>query len=253
MGILNDLDDLMDEQGGWVHMVYKHRKFITFAVKAIVSLVLVVVVAVTLGGLKAENNRLAEKNTELEQRIKELLDTPIVVEPIAPKIELQQLYSKLNEIAELATMEYLFTDAAKFTDSKQLINLTLHFTEKSFTLKWNGVIKAGIENLDDVKIDINEDEKKITISLPQVEILSYEVDTDSVQVLDEKNNLFNRITVDDKIRFDSETEDAMKERAIESGLLEKAQKNAENIIARLFLSDQELASYYTIEFVTIKK
>lgn len=252
MSILDDLDDMMEEEG-WVHMIYKNKKLILFAVKAVVLLLLVVVVAVTMWRLDAKNEKLQKDNAELTQRIEELLNTPIVVEPITPKIELQKLYSKLNEIAELATMEYLFTDAAKFTDSKQIINLAIPFTEKSFTLKWNGVIKAGIENLDDVKIDINEDEKKITISLPQVEILSYEVDTDSVQVLDEKNNIFNRITVDDKIRFDSETEDAMKERAIESGLLEKAQKNAENIIARLFLSDQELASYYTIEFVTIKK
>ena len=41
----------------------------------------------------------------------------------------------------------------------------------------------------------------------------------------------------------------MKKRAIENGLLEKAQKNAEDIIARLIQSDPAVDDNYTIEFI----
>ena len=41
----------------------------------------------------------------------------------------------------------------------------------------------------------------------------------------------------------------MKKRAIENGLLEKAQKNAEDILLRLIQSDPAVGRNYSIEFV----
>ena len=188
---------------------------------------------------------------EQDEKIQELIETPIVVSPVNPEIKLDIIYSEIKSISELATMEYLFTDAAEFTDSKQIKSWNIPFTEKSFILKWDGVIKAGVK-LDLVTIDVNQDEKKITVSVPTAEILSYQIDTDSVEVLDEKDNIFNKISVDDKIKFDAATEEAMKQRAIENGLLEKAQANAEEILLRLLQANPAIGTEYTIEFVTIK-
>ena len=67
--------------------------------------------------------------------------------------------------------------------------------------------------------------------------------------MDEQNKIFNKITVDDKIKFDSSTEGAMKDRAIENGLLEKAQKNAADILLRLLQTNPAIGDIYTIEFV----
>ena len=58
--------------------------------------------------------------------------------------------------------------------------------------------------------------------------------------------------MDDKIKFDAATEEAMKQRAIENGLLEKAQANAEEILLRLLQANPAIGTEYTIEFVTIK-
>ena len=230
------------------------RKLVSIAV-----LIVVVLLAIAVAWLTGRSQ--AKKKTEQEiadlkviirekeAEIQELNENPIVVSPIAPEISLDILHSKISEIAELATMEYLFTDSAKFTDSKQIEKwkVNIPFTQKSFIMKWDGVIKAGV-NLDQVSIIVSKEEKKIIVTIPKAEILSYEIDNDSVQVLDEKNNIFNPISVEDKVKFDSKTENAMKERAIENGLLEKAQINAENILARLILSDPEVAAYYAIEF-----
>ena len=68
-------------------------------------------------------------------------------------------------------------------------------------------------------------------------------------MLDEKNNVFNPISIDDKNKFDAETADAMKAKAIENGLLEKAQKNTETILSGLLRSSIENIGEYTIEFV----
>ena len=232
------------------------RKLITIAVVA-------VLVLLTVGGAWLSGRKQAKENAEAEiaelkamieeqdEKIQELIETPIVVSPVNPEIKLDIIYSEIKSISELATMEYLFTDAAEFTDSKQIKTWNIPFTEKSFILKWDGVIKAGVK-LDLVTIEVNQDEKKITVSVPTAEILSYQIDTDSVEVLDEKDNIFNKISVDDKIKFDAATEEAMKQRAIENGLLEKAQANAEEILLRLLQANPAIGTEYTIEFVTIK-
>ena len=71
-----------------------------------------------------------------------------------------------------------------------------------------------------------------------------------METLDEKNNVFNPISVDDKMQFDEKTEEEMKHRAIENGLLDMAQKNAEGIIASLLCVNPEITSSYTIEFIS---
>lgn len=123
------------------------RKLILIA--AIFVLILLTVVAAWLYGRnQAKQNaeaEIAELKTMIEEQkkqIQELIETPIVVSPVNPEIQLDIIYSEINEIGELATMEYLFTDAAEFTDSRQIKNWNIPFTEKSFILKWDGVIKS---------------------------------------------------------------------------------------------------------------
>lgn len=78
--------------------------------------------------------------------------------------------------------------------------------------------------------------------------MSYTIDSNSIEILDEKDNIFNNISVNDKVEFDKETEDNMKNRAIENGLLEKAQENAEDILCRLIQSNPTVGNDYEIEF-----
>ena len=212
--------------------------------------IVIVILVITLGimwlyGYNYSKNKAANQIEELERRIAELENTPVVVDPVTPEIVQSVLTSQTKEISELTSAEYLFTNAARFTDTKDIAAIFDWMTEKSFVQKWDGAIKAGVD-LTDVSVKVNN--QVITVYLPKAEILSYEVDYDSVEVLDEKNNVFNPISVDDKNNFDKETAEEMKARAIENGLLEKAQKNAENIIKNLLMAAVENIQEYTIEF-----
>ena len=228
------------------------RKIITTAI--ILGLVILAIAAAWIYGqnqakknAEAEIAELAAIIAEKEQEIEELNNTPIVASPVAPEILLDIVYSKIENIAELATVEYLFTDAAKFSDSKQIKSWNIPFTEKSFIMRWDGVIKAGVD-LNLVSIEVNEAAAEITVFVPKAEILSYEIDQNSIEILDEKDNIFNNISVEDKVKFDTETQKAMEERAIENGLLEKAQANAETILTGLIAYNAEIGDYYTITF-----
>lgn len=194
-----------------------------------------------------EINRLRTEISNREKEIQELLDTPIIATPVAPEINLDTIYSEIVDVGELATVEYLFTDAAKFSDSLQYNDWNIPFTEKSFVIKWNGVIKAGVK-LEEVDITVDEKAGKIVIFMPPAQILSYIVDRDSIEVLDERDSIFNNITIDDKTKFDATTEEAMRQRAIDNGLLDKAQKNAQDIIKRLLTANPAVGDQYVIEF-----
>lgn len=186
---------------------------------------------------------------QLENEIQDMIENPVILEPVAPEIDLDLLRSEIVNIGELATVEYLFTDAARFSDTRQIKNWSIPFTEKSFTLKWDGVIKVGVI-LEKVSFNVNEDDKIITVTIPEAQILSYEIDESSVEILDEKDNIFNSISVDDKIAFDESTKAAMIERAIENGILDKAQKNAQVIIKNIICVDPAIEGQYAVEFLT---
>ena len=221
-------------------------------VVCIVALMLFGMGAAWMAGISRSKDEIEDLENvvaELQQYIEELIDSPLVVTPVTPVIDLDIINSEIQEIGELATVEYMFTNAAKFTDHKQIKDWNIPLTEKSFTLKWDGVIKAGVK-VDQIKVELNEAEKKILVTIPVAEILSYDVDEDAVEVLDETNNKFNPITVSDKVNFDAKTEQEMKDRAIENGLLEKAQKSAEKIIQNILLSNPAVTEEYSIVFVT---
>ena len=238
-----------------VHMARRNkaRRNVTMALVTIVAIILACFAAWINGKnqmqkeLQITIEQLQTKIAEQTEQIKKLKEEPLVVTPVSPRIDLENIYSKINDIAELATVEYLFTDAAEFSDYKQIFDKNIPGTKKSFIVRWEGVIKAGVD-LKQVKIAVDEEKKKITVSIPSAKILSYSVDSDSAEVLDEKSNVFNPISVTDKIDFDAKTEEAMKKRAIENGILKKAKENAEDILTRLIQSDSAEENGYTIEF-----
>jgi hypothetical protein len=219
-------------------------------------LVLVVFVAAWLIGRNQASQSAQEEierlQAQLEQSKSNVLPTiEIPVTPAEPVIDVDVLYSEILDIGELATVEYLFTDAAKYSQTMQYKDWDIPFTEKSFVLKWNGIIKAGV-NLQAVKITVDKENKRITVTLPKAEILSYQVDTDSIEVLDERDSIFNTLTIEDKKKFDIDTEETMRQRAIDNGLLDKAWANAREIIKRLLLANPDIDGKYSIEFHTGK-
>ena len=96
-------------------------------------------------------------------------------------------------------------------------------------------------------------EKEIVVHIPKAEILSHEIDEDSIETLDEKNGLFNPIKIEDIREFDAISKEAMEQRAIENGLLDKAFENAKAIIYRLIDTEIVEELEYTIVFEVIEE
>ena len=99
---------------------------------------------------------------------------------------------------------------------------------------YDGRIKAGID-IGQTQIDIDEDARAITITLPKSEIISHETFEDTLVVLDETNNVFNPISIENYNEFVSEQKDGMEKKAIERGLLTNADAEAKRMV-QSFLS-----------------
>ncbi len=160
------------------------------------------------------------------------------------KITADVISAKFSEVSELATVTYNYTSMGTFSNQLMFKDWKIPLTSKSFIVQYDGTIKAGID-LKETKVETNG--YNITITIPNAKILSHEIDEGSVQVLDEKTNLFNPIAVDDVTGFEDEQKKINEETAIEKGILTEAKKNAEEALKNLIL-DIDGGKNYTITF-----
>lgn len=165
---------------------------------------------------------------------------------VAPVMTNTVLTDQLQNISELATVKYLYTNMGKFEDSNEVNGIKIPFTTKSFILSYDGVIKAGI---DASKLQIDVSNTVITVTMPSSQILSHEIDNDSVQVYDQSKNIFNQIEVEDYTAFCSQQESVMEQRAIDNGLLKEANEKAETVIKDILNANEKINSLYVIKFV----
>lgn len=178
---------------------------------------------------------------EIEQRLEMYRDMELtpedksnsIIKEADPVITSDTVNEQLNSLGELVTVEYLYTNADKYENRNQVSvhkwNINLPFTTKSFLLAYDGRIKAGV-NLKDVQIDVDENAHKITVVLPKSEITSHEIFEDNIRVFDEKDSVFNKITIENYNDFVASQKDGMEQRAIDMGLLSSADENAKTVV-----------------------
>lgn len=228
-------------------------------VRRIAAVVAAVLVVALVGYLCFRSYQSAEKKylqtieelkDKLEEVKKEAEDRIAAYEKANKEVDIGVIQTEVKEIGELATVEYLYTDANRFSDPRQIFGFSIPFTTKSFIVKWDGIIKAGID-VGEVTLELNEERKEIIVGIPEAKILSHELNENSFETLDESSGLFNSIKVEDVHTLEAVGKEAMEERAMENGLLEKADKNAQEVLANLILAAPNVAENYTITFKTV--
>ena len=140
------------------------------------------------------------------------------------------LENRLEEISELASVSWSYTNMAQFENKNVFYGMTLPFTTKKFILTYDGEIKVGVD-LRKAAVDISGTE--VHVRLPQAEILSHEIDENSVEVFDEKASIFNPFTVEDFTAFQADQKAAMEKKALEKGLLKEGREKAADGVALL--------------------
>ena len=163
-----------------------------------------------------------------------------------PKITGDTIRESFGDLGELVAVEYLYTNANQYKNQNQVTifqwEVGVPFTAKSFLLSYDGRIKAGVD-LSEVQVEVNETARTVTVTLPPAEIVSHEIFEDTFRVFDEKDGIFNRITLENYADFLSVQKEAMERRAESMGLFDSADRNAQSVIRSLLSSLPGMESY----------
>lgn len=159
-----------------------------------------------------------------------------------PVITGDLLGEHLRSAQELVTVAYYYTSMGRFENQVDFYGWKVPFTAKSFIVSYDGVIKAGVD-LSQVQVEVDEIRQAVTVRLPASRILSHEIPEDSIEVFDESDNLFNRITIEDYTGFTLDQKKAMEQRAEDNGLLTSADEKARAAVESLLTLMPGMESY----------
>ena len=137
--------------------------------------------------------------------------------------------ASLGDIAQLSVEEYVFSDVGKFDqEGLEVLGVRVPFTGRNFLVTYDGRVTAGIK--DASLIDVQLADGEVDVQLPEVEVLESHIDADSVKVYDQTMNPINQLRVEDVTGFIADREADAREKAIASGLLDRAGQHAEELV-----------------------
>ena len=105
-----------------------------------------------------------------------------------------------------------------------------------------------MQSFDFGDIDWSVEGNTITVRLPQVRILSTEIDPDSFELYLESESIFRQITMEENNEALKSLRESAEKNAVANGLLDNARANAETILTGFFAGEYDL-SQYTLRFV----
>ena len=147
-----------------------------------------------------------------------------------PQITGDLLASQLRSVQELVTVSYYYTNMGRFENQVDFYGWKVPFTTKSFIVSYDGVIKAGVD-LEKLQVSIGDGE--VTVTLLESRIISHEIPEDSLEVFDESDSLVNHIPIEDYTAFTRDQKSAMEQRAVDGGLLDRANQEARTAVDSL--------------------
>ncbi|MCR5074061.1 MAG: DUF4230 domain-containing protein [Clostridiales bacterium] len=177
--------------------------------------------------------------------------------PAAPKlIEIEKEISVdtvedgLRDMGILITDEYYFTEVVSFSSVKKFFktDIKLAFTESSYLAGYDGVITAG-PDFTATKVEKDEAAKTVTVILPKSQIRNVDIDPDSFKLFSEKQGFTNPLSASDFNSSLIELENTARQKALEKGILQRADENAVAIVTN-FIGNLIDMSVYHVKVVT---
>lgn len=153
----------------------------------------------------------------------------------------------LEDISEMAVEQYSYSAVGRFEeDGWRALGLRIPLTGKHFLIAYDGVVKAGVKNIEKSDVSIDDVARTVTVNVFQAEILSNEIEPSSVTVYDQSFNPLNQVKVENYAEFLDSEEKRAEEKAKQNGLLERAQQRVTDLVkaqAEAFLAGSDKEGY----------
>ena len=204
------------------------------------KVIIVIAIALLCCGVFWGTKYYYSKQVETVEIIREIPVETVIEKEI--QISGETIRSNMANIGKLCTAEYNYTHVEKVDSSREINGFKVPFTSSKFIYSYDGTIMAGID-FTKIQIDKKDVEKIITVTLPDVEIISSDVDQDSFKLYDEKNNIFNPISVTDVADSFADLKNSEERKAIENGLLDKARESAIILVENFMRGSYDVGDY----------
>lgn len=153
----------------------------------------------------------------------------------------------LEDISEMAVEQYSYSAVGRFEeDGWRALGLRVPLTGKHFLIAYDGVVKAGVKNIEKSDVSIDDVTSTVTIKVSKAEILSNEIEPSSVTVYDQSFNPLNQVRVENYAEFLDGEEKRAEEKAKQNGLLDRAQQRMTDLVkaqAEAFLAGSDKDGY----------
>ena len=137
------------------------------------------------------------------------------------------------DIGELATESYNFTQVGKYSEEgTKVFGMEVPGTGSHYLITYSGEVKAGVADVSQIQVEVDEVGHVITVTVPAVEVLSTSIDPASVATYDQSFSIVNQIEVGEVTTFLADREAAAAQEAVSKGLLDKAQGRLEDIVKK---------------------
>ena len=202
----------------------KAKKILTSSILIVIALVAAFGAGYYVGNILPQLGSAVNTSTESDFDLKLPGETEKMV------VTVDEVKAKILEIGELTSCEgvYTVTKGEDFT-RHVLDNIPIPGATNHIELTCTGIVKAGY-SLEDIVVKVDEDSRKIYISLPDAKINSNQLLWDSSMLLKEQNSILNPI---DFAQYQSLIADIKEEglqEAEKNGLFDTVEKNAKNLI-----------------------
>ena len=143
-----------------------------------------------------------------------------------------KIMDTLSQVLDISTVRYNYSNIVEIKKDKSINNIKIPFTEKTFIIKYNGVINGGVKP-EDIEI-INNNEDEICIEINKCQILDHYIDDENIYVYDIKNSIFNKLETQEVLDDISSIKNDYENKVINEGFLEEVKENTkvslENIL-----------------------
>lgn len=143
-----------------------------------------------------------------------------------------KVINTLSQVLDISTVKYNYSNIVEIKKDKSISNIKIPFTEKTFIIKYNGIINGGVKP-EDIEVVSNTGDE-ILIEINKCQILDHYIDDENIYVYDIKNSIFNKLDIQEALDEISNCKKEYEEKIISEGFMEEIQKNTkisiENIL-----------------------
>lgn len=153
----------------------------------------------------------------------------------------------IESASDLVISKFHYKDADTYENYKNLFGKKIPFTTDMFVFTYEGTVAVGVD-LTDVKYDINNANKQITIILPQIKVTSNEIDNSSFKFPFKSDSVFNDSDMENYSKMLADLKLKKEEEVLkDKEFMNTARQNSEKILKE-FLTSSDATKDYTVLF-----